>query len=296
MKDNKQNIIVVLLIANLVVVIFLGVGLGQLKSNMNSLEHNFDTRISSIAGNINYEITEALQKDKYRVAYTDVEFLRPITDDEIIIGNIYFELTDNTDIENVYVVIDDEKKETSRKVLASTMGELKYNAQITLPYTCNHSYYVISESADGKMKRISDEYFIGTMSKIRDLAYIETERVTAHENGFSTKGRLYIHEEQVVASKVEMLIVSYENDGFLLGEECEAKVLDTFDITNSLVTISKGEITEYDNPDDETIFNVYKFDIQRNIDLEKELFAEGFIEFEVVITFDDGLEISLLGY
>ncbi|MEX1376498.1 MAG: hypothetical protein AB1Z23_03380 [Eubacteriales bacterium] len=289
MKDKKQILIIILLVANLAATIFLYSGLKKIDENVRNVQDNMYYNLKIITSDINSQLEETLLKDEFRVVYTEEAFSDEINQNSMIEGRITFELTDNIDISDVCVIISKVgSEEEYEKIAAVALGGLKYRIFIELDYKENYTYYVIGETEDGEELMLSEKHELYLKEKIKGRAMMMLNALSLSENKFSGNGLLQINSKYEI-EKIEAVLIYYEED-MDYGTARVADEILRVDITDSLVAADDVKMNSGSSMEKLEGYRTRGFDFAKE--------AQGYEGQELyglmlAITFTDGVEIEI---
>jgi len=291
MKNKLQIVTVILLVIAILFMGFLYAGQRRLEVRINGLSSSISNVQTNIS-NLNFQI----ENQNYIAINMRDEFPKRIYAGDTASGTIYFELTERKGIADMYVVIDSTDYEDSFKLEVEPLGNLKYKADVELDRITDYTYYVLGESKDGYEIMLSRKQNMSLMDRFHERAYYFPQESGFSEgissNHFYVKGILQIDETELNVEKIELKLAKEEDFINFKEDDYEEYIIQTVDITDNIVPISKRDMEENVYFDDEC-YTSYSFDVSGELPEEIEFGPYFFYEYVVEITFTDGYVVKL---
>ncbi len=239
--DNKQKVIIFLLVLNLIVVGYFGITIRNHVINKN--EH-LRSEISSLRSDVfNLEhrlsnsIEDILEQNKNRVNHVQYCYKEIDSDAKNAVITYTFELESVSSNSKVYVVYSPQDSTQVVEAELKKVNGLTYEADVELSLDHNYEFDILERSDDGA------ETLLNTRKEYQPL-YDEfyTYRIAMQSRGTSRSNQSY--EQSMLFSVKDFGIDDYAIDTMNLEVYYEGKLIDEKDITNDIVSGSDQEAIE----------------------------------------------------
>ncbi len=290
MKDKLRFVTIIMLAVVLVFMVFLYAGQRSLENKIDNLEGQIAGSIQSMSVNMDYQIRQALLSEKFIAIELRDEFPKTLPMGRKASGTIYFELMEDKDYDEIYVVIYGTDNEIGNVYDTVDMGSLRYKADVELDID-DYTYYVVGKDAEGSETMLSYKQTIYLKERAHNRVLLYGGWGYGSNTGeLTANGILQIDNSGAGIQKVELKI-AMESDYIQYKENYEDYIIKIFDITESLV---KTDVKELDDGlTQEEYYTTYTYDISGTMTEE-----DGYdpnrgsagIAYAVVVTFDDGTQ------
>ena len=294
MKDKAQIVIIILLVVNLAFVIIFGIGQQNLKKEIQNVQMTEYNNLKLFASDINAQLEATLLRDKFKVINSEVELSDYQDENGMVAGVINFQMTDNEDIEKLFVIVEDVQTGESTEYGVIQKSDLKYEAGIKIVYNGSYYYYVQGDTSDGTNVMLSDRYYLTAFELMKKRSELSINELSITQNAFYIQGAILNRKDAPEIEKAEILVVSFLGTDPTVPEDItEEDIVGRFDITDSLQKLDEvSAVSSYGNEISDE-YNVYEIDVRGKADEGINYMAREFVEVIIIVTYSDGVEIRL---
>lgn len=241
MRENKEKIIIGLLILNMILVLYFGIKIRKdykfLNQRLGREVVSINNGIRNIEHSLSNRVENLLNNQKDRVSEATYSYLN--IDSKNLIASLSFSicLKEVSPGGEVYLVYNVAQEPKTEEVLLQHAEGLTYKTQINLGLDKNYEYSLIEKTSDGGMKQLNTH-------KLNILLANEfyDQRVQMHEASGSYDDKSI---EQSISFSVDNLgIETFSLKDVKLELFYEGKLLESKTVTGNLISSKNGDYVE----------------------------------------------------
>jgi len=244
MSENRQKAIIALLIVNAVLVLYFGVSLGkkltEVRDQVVSQISNVNNMVASLEGRIMSNVQSLLDARDNLVNNVSYTFIDIDAENKKAIVSFAADLKEVKPNSEIFLAYGQEESSDIKELKLDRISGLTYGGDVELDLDKNYQYDLVERVAGG------GEALLNTYKQYASLYNdFYQERIQVHESG-------YVQSRDETGINIGFSVNSFgmaefELDNAVLEVLYNNEVIDSFDVTNSLIQDSNMDIKQHYN-------------------------------------------------
>jgi hypothetical protein len=244
MSENKQKAIIALLAINAVLVLYFGTSLGKRlteeKNHITSQISNVNNMVSYLEGRIISNMQSLLNARDNMVEKTSYTYIDIDAENKKAVISFTVDLREVKPNSEIFLAYSSEKGSNIKELKLEKIGALTYGVETLLNLDENYQYDLIERVAGGGEALLNtDKQYVSLYNDFYQ------NRIQIYESGYS-----HSRDEAGVSfgfSVNSFGMDEFELDGVVLEVLYDNEVIDSIDVTNSIIHNSNSEVMHHYN-------------------------------------------------